>query len=139
MKARLDGFNLLFESLTSPATLPILRELPRTDPELWGKISGLDGPMNDGASNGSAEGDKDKESDDEGGKGGKGGEGAFGPDNDDNDNTLIEPAVLMAHMLWIPVPSDQTPGDADGLAPKGIVIPDLKTMSCGKCQKLAMK
>lgn len=33
------GFNLSFESLTSPAALKVVRELPRVDPDLWAKIS----------------------------------------------------------------------------------------------------
>lgn len=92
-----EGLNLLFESLTSSYTLHILRELPRTDPELWAKISGdeddtdlgveLEQDLLDGAAAiaevAVSSGLQDDDSD----------------GDDDLDDTFITPTELMASIL----------------------------------------
>lgn len=133
------GFNLSFESLTSAAALRVLRELPRSDPELWVKISG-----DDVASDGGAEDEDDEdggEEDDSMGddEGREDREPVFGDEDGDEDDTSIEPAALMARMLRIPVVFDQVPGEADGLEPDGVIIPDPDSMGRGKRRKTATK
>ncbi|KAI0070338.1 hypothetical protein K474DRAFT_1608898 [Panus rudis PR-1116 ss-1] len=113
------GFNLSFESIKSRAANEIIRDLPRTDPTLWNKVSAdyaPDGPI------------------------------VYDENADLGNDTALEPADLMLSILSPPQRDLGTdvsaPGAADELEPGEMVVPEAdptaeENLGRGKRHKMA--
>lgn len=125
-----DGFNLSFESLTSPAALRILRDLPRTDRALWDKISYtiLDDEPEDLPT---TQADQDPALND-----------PFDPFDADeaadyDDDTAIDAREFMARILEPSASTAAGPGLADEMEPGELEIPSADESGRGKRRRLA--
>ncbi|VDB96549.1 unnamed protein product [Peniophora sp. CBMAI 1063] len=145
------GFNLSFESLTSPAALKAVRDLPRSDPALWAKISAdyarSTGEDSDDELSGMPDLVEESELSDASVSDGENESTVVYDDQVDlGDDSGMEPADLMAHIFAPREQSDTTPavgqGLADGLVSDSehpVVQSDEEQMGRGKRRKVANK
>ncbi|KAI0311263.1 hypothetical protein OF83DRAFT_1069115 [Amylostereum chailletii] len=114
---KVNGFDLSFESLTSPAALKILCNLNHTDPELWAKECPFEEDELSDVNNLEVNHNS--------------------PDEDLFDDSMYEPADLMARLLAPDSAGPPALGLAETLDPGEVIIPDPAAIGWGKRRKTA--